>query len=112
MIHYKREGRYLRIGLNITVGMNKRWWPWITFAWAWYKPENKMMSSWSIRIRTWQFKVFCKADKWNVIKHYLSITDEYLVSREFVEDLRLYASVRRDRELNTLIKIYSLQERL
>jgi hypothetical protein len=110
MIHYKREGQSLGVGLNITVGMNKRWWPWITFCWTWYTPASHKMKGWRLRIRTWRFAVFCTSAEWDVIENYLKRTDQRLITRELIEDLRLHAHLHKDATLDGLLNRYRLPE--
>ncbi len=110
MIHYKREGQSVGIGLNITVGVNKGWLPWITLCWAWYTPASHKMKGWRFRIRTWRFAVFCTSAEWDVIENYLKQTDQRLISRELIEDLRLHAFLHKDRTLDGLLNRYRLPE--
>lgn len=108
MIHYKREGQPVEIGLNITVGVNKFYLPWITFIWSWYKPSTQTLTHWRLRIRTWRFAIFTsKADSW-VISDYLVQYDQRLIKRELIEDLRLHAFMRDDVTLDALLDRYRL----
>lgn len=108
MIHYKREGQPVDIGLNITFGVNKGWLPWVTFIWSWYKPSTQMLTHWRLRIRTWRFAVFySKADSW-VIKDYLEQFDQRLIRRELIEDIRLYAHLNNLTVLDDLLDRYRL----
>jgi hypothetical protein len=108
MIHYKKEGHALEIGLNITVGVNKKVLPWITLCWAWYTPRTNRMSGWRIRIRTWKFAVFTSRSDWDVIENYLRTTDQRLITRELIEDIRLHAYINGNVTLDALLDRYSL----
>ena len=108
MIHYKKEGHPLSIGLNVTVGTNKRWLPWITLIWCWYKPETYRMTVWRLRIRTWKFAVFFGEVGGDVIENYLRIRDLRLITRELIEDLRLHAFMHNDVTLDALLDRYRL----
>ena len=111
MIHYKREGQPVDIGLNITLGVNKKWLPWVTFIWSWYKPSTQMLTHWRLRIRTWRFAIFTsKANSW-VIMDYLQMHDQRLITRELIEDIRLYAYVNNLTTLDYLLDRYNLPKR-
>ena len=110
MIHYKREGRPLALGLNITVGTNKRWWPWITFIWAWYNIPTHRLTVWRLRFRTWKPAVFFGEVGGDVIENYLRNRDERLIKRELIEDLRLHAFLHKDATLDGLLNRYRLPE--
>ena len=110
MIHYRREYRPVRIGLNITVGTTKRWWPYFTFIWAWYSPTLYKMRTWRIRLRTHCPKIFYEVGEWDVIERYLMMKDERLIKRELIEDLRLHAFLRKDATLDGLLNRYRLPE--
>jgi hypothetical protein len=111
MIHYKREGESLNIGLNITAGLNKGWMPWVTFCWAWYTPYTHKMKGWRIRIRTWRFAVFYTSSEWDVIESYLQSTDQRIITRELIEDIRLYAYLNQSVTLDALLDRYKLPQR-
>ena len=108
MIHYKKEGHPLSIGLNITVGMNKKVLPWITLIWCWYKPATQRLIVWRLRIRTWKFAVFFGEVGGDVIENYLRIHDMRLITRELIEDLRLHAYQQRDQTLDNMLDRYRL----
>lgn len=111
MIHYKREGQPVDIGLNITLGVNKGWLPWVTFIWSWYKPSTQMLTHWRLRIRTWRFAVFYSQSASWVINDYLVQFDQRLVTREFIEDLRLYAFMHNDSQLDLLLERFRITKR-
>lgn len=108
MIHYKKEGQALALGLNITVGVHKRVLPWITFIWAWYTPETTKMKSWRLRFRTWHPAIFWSVNDWDVIESYLRQFDMRLITRELIEDLRLHAYCQNDKTLDRMLDRYKL----
>ena len=108
MIHYVKEGYAFHIGLNITMGRNHRWFPWITFVWCWYHPETYRLSTWRLRIRTWQPKVFVSTSGGDVIENYLKGTDQRLITRELIEDIRLHAYIHNNVTLDALLDRYRL----
>lgn len=108
MIHYKKEGHPLSIGLNVTVGTNKRWLPWITLIWCWYYPESYQLKMWRLRIRTWRFAIFTSKDVSCVEESYCRRFDLRLIRRELIEDLRLHAYINRDVALAALLDRYRL----
>ena len=109
MIHYKKEGAPLAIGLNITVGLNKGWLPWISFIWSWYDVPKHELSYTRLRIRTWNPAVFWTWNrKDNVIQNYLEFTDQRLITRELIEDIRLHAYIHNNVTLDALLDRYRL----
>ena len=65
-------------------------------------------STWRLRIRTWQPKVFVSTSGGDVIENYLKGTDQRLITRELIEDIRLHAFMRNDVTLNALLDRYRL----
>jgi hypothetical protein len=106
MIHYKKQGECVDLGLNVTVGLNHRWWPWITFIWAWYNISNHQLTSYRVRIRTWQPTIFREKGKQNVVDSFLRFNDLSVVQREFIEDLYVCAEVSNNVTLLSLLKRY------
>ena len=108
MIHYVKEGYAFHMGLNITVGTNKGWFPWVTFVWAWYTPATYHMSTWRLRIRTWTPDIFPRKNGGDVIENYLKGTDQRLITRELIEDIRLHAYIHNNVTLDALLDRYRL----
>jgi len=109
MIHFRRDGEYLKIGLNITLGLSERWYPWVTFNWMWYNASTHMLSHRRLRIRSWKFKVFTSSGSSNVIETYLRHHELMAFPREFAEDLALCYDMS---EVDRLFSQYRVNERL
>lgn len=50
MIHIRKEGAYLKTGLNITVG-RVGWKPWVQFIWVQYSIQYHMLKYSRLRVR-------------------------------------------------------------
>ena len=86
MIHYTKEGTYLKTGLNITLG-HVGWWPWITFVWCWYHVQSRTLTHKRLRIRTHKWPmVITASSEVDIINHYLRTEDLIAVPRELLED--------------------------
>jgi hypothetical protein len=84
MIHYTREGEYLRLGLNF------RFTPWsVTLIWAWYDFASHGATTYRLRVRMHRKPQFMFAkNKFNVIDAYLHMNGLELVLREELQDLK------------------------
>jgi uncharacterized protein (DUF2225 family) len=91
MIHYRPEGKYYKIGLNITCGRNG-WLPWIAFAWIWYNVEKREMFKWYLRLRSLGPAYFYSCYRQNVVNSYLYIHGLTTVPDTFVEDISFYVT--------------------
>ena len=86
MIHFIKEGAYLKIGLNISVG-RIGWKPWITFIWCWYDVKNRKLLVKRLRVRTHMAPYFLrKSAEGDVISNFLEIHDLIACPRELLED--------------------------
>jgi hypothetical protein len=54
--------------------------------------------------------VFYTSAEWDVLENYLKQTDQRLISRELIEDLRLHAYLHNDATLDGLLNRYRLPE--
>lgn len=109
MINIRREGEYLKVGLNITFGVNERWYPWVTFNWMWYHAGTHTLSYKRLRLRTWKLKAFTSSGSNNVIETYLRHHELMAFPREFAEDLALCYDMT---EVDRLFNQYRVNERL
>lgn len=86
MIHYKKEGEHLKIGLNITVG-RYRWKPWITFVWCWYDVASHKLSYRRVRVRLHKSPFILKQSaESDTIRNFLDSNDLIACPRELLED--------------------------
>jgi hypothetical protein len=106
MIHYKKEGERCKIGLNITVGLNNKIWPWVSFHWAWYNVEKFELVQWRLRLRTWHPAYIYSFYRSNVIDNYLISRDLTMVSNTFVEDIQWYAN--KENKLSEFLERHNL----
>jgi hypothetical protein len=93
MIHYRPEGKFYKIGLNITCGRNG-WLPWIAFAWIWYNVEKHELFKWYLRLRTWNAAYIYSCYRQDVVANYMIQKGLTAVSDEFVKDLQYYQNER------------------
>lgn len=86
MIHYKKEGDHLKLGLNFTFG-RMGWKPWVTVIWCWYDVKGRKLTHNRLRIRTHQRPMIIKSSSQSdVISGYLTAHDLIAVPRELLED--------------------------
>lgn len=84
MIHYTREGEYLRLGLNF------RFTPWsVTLIWAWYDFARHEATHYRFRLRLHrQPKFMWEKNRFNVIENYLHVHGMEVVHSEVLADLK------------------------
>ena len=105
MIHYRKEGNYYKLGLNLTLGRNG-YLPWIAFCWIWYNVEKRELFKWYLRLRSWQPAYFYSCYHQNVINTYLIANDLTTVSNTFVEDIPSFITKRN--RLNKFLEMHGL----
>jgi hypothetical protein len=105
MIHYRPEGEFYKIGLNITFGCNG-WLPWIAFAWIWYNVEKRELFKWQLRLRSWHPAYFYTCYRQSVVDTYLTIHGLVTVTDEFVGDLQWY--ITKDNKMKEFLKKHNL----
>ena len=105
MIHYRPEGEFYKIGLNITCGRNG-WLPWIAFAWIWYNVEKRELFKWLLRLRSMGPAYFYSCYRQSVVETYLTIHDLRTVSNTFAEDIPYFA--HDNKELADFLKKHGL----
>lgn len=90
MIHIHKPGRFIRLGLNIEVGMRGRY-PWITFIWCWYNVAKRETHGWRLRIRTHMKPRFLfSRHRHDVVESFLSDHDAYAISSYLIQDQAPY----------------------
>lgn len=84
MIHYTREGEYMRLGLNI------RFTPWsVTLVWAWYDFASHSATTRRFRVRLHRRPMFIfEKNRFNVIDNYMQMHNVEIVNREVLADLK------------------------
>ncbi|MEN9885721.1 MAG: hypothetical protein RL758_299 [Pseudomonadota bacterium] len=84
MIHYTREGDYLRLGLNF------RFTPWsVTLIWAWYDFASHNATTYRLRVRMHRKPRFMfEKNRHNVIDAYLHLHGMEVVHSEVLADLK------------------------
>lgn len=83
MIHYTREGEYLRLGLNFrfTGGLH--------LIWCWYNLATREITTRRLRLLVHpRPRVVVSKNTHNVIENYLRLNDLAVVSVETLADLR------------------------
>lgn len=90
MIYFRRDGDYLRTGLNITFGCSEKWWkPWAMFIWVWFTPYRHKLSMRRLRIRTNERPfILTESAEVNVVENYLMMNGMATVPVEVLEDMR------------------------
>lgn len=84
MIHYTREGEYMRLGLNI------RFTPWsVTLVWAWYDFASHSATTRRFRVRLHRKPMFIfEKNRFNVVDTYLHLRGMEAVHTEVLADLK------------------------
>lgn len=81
MIHLRKEGEFLRLGLNITV---TRWR--LTVCWAWFQFDRHQASARGFTLSRNGLRL--RSERWDVIDHYLRLHELTLVREEVLRDLK------------------------
>ena len=83
MIHFTKEGRRKKVGLNLYRTRGG-----FVVAWVWYYPETHELKGWRFRLRMhMKPRILWSVDSCNVIANYSTIHDLQLVNREVLVDL-------------------------
>ena len=86
MIHFHKEGTYLKMGLNISFG-RVGWKPWVTLVWCWYDLSTRTLTTKRLRVRTHMKPMIIKQSlESDTISNYLMRNDLIAVPRELMED--------------------------
>lgn len=85
MIHYTKEGEYVKIGLNFCFLRGG-----FRVIWAWYNFATTEATAYRFRFRAHiKPRIICEKQTWNVYNQQLSRLDMIPVAREVFEDLML-----------------------
>lgn len=88
MIHFKREGDYFKLGLNLYRAPGG-----FVAIWAWYDFASHQAKSWRFRLRMHtKPRILWSVETFSVIDSYLRQNNLELVHREVLSDLRLMES--------------------
>jgi len=93
MIHYKREGEYLKLGLNFRITDGG-----ILFIWAWYNIAKHEMTTHRFRLRLHRNPMFMYAcNRWDVVDNYLRLNGLEAVNVEVLQDLKVIEETQKKR---------------
>ena len=81
MIYLRKEGQYLKIGLNITLMPDN-----LVVSWVWFDFARQEASSRGFAVSRHGFRR--RAARWNVIDNYLRMNELSVVHTEVLQDLK------------------------
>lgn len=84
MIHFTKEGRHKKLGLNLYFAPGG-----FVVAWVWYNVARHELHGWRLRLRMHMApRILWSREKSNVIDNYLTLNNLDLVYRETLIDLK------------------------
>lgn len=81
MIHIRKEGEFLRLGVNITFTPGR-----LTVCWAWFNFSRQEGSARGFTVSRHGFR--SRTDRWNVVDNYLRRHNLTVVQEEVLQDLK------------------------
>ena len=83
MIHYTKEGQFLKLGLNFRFTKGG-----FSFLWAWYDFATRNAVTYRFRLRMHRKpRILWEVARFNVVENYLRIRDLCVVHTETLQDL-------------------------